>query len=202
MPLASGWMFSRFTRLIAGCLVLSLVQEPLALLAAPVPGWHAKKTTAAKPLTEEERATHALNRVTFGPKPGDLERVQAIGVKKWIEMQLNPEQIDDSLLDARLQNFPAMRLSQQDLVQTFPSAGMIRAVADARIPLPKDRVEHAIYQNQVQAYEEKRQKQAQEAARQTAGEPIAAAEPNMAAAPAAQPENSQTARRWRPPSKA
>src|SRR6202021_1155464 len=165
MALASGWMFSRFTRLMAGCLVLSLVQEPLTLLAAPGPGWHAKKTAAPKSLTEEERATHALNRLTFGPKPGDLQRVRAIGVKKWIEMQLNPEQIDDSLLEARLQSFPAMHLSQQDLLQTFPSAAVIRGVADGKIPLPGDHVEHAIYQNQVFAYEEKRQKQAQDAAK-------------------------------------
>jgi len=189
MPFDSGLMFGRFTRVLAGCLVLSLVQEPLTLLAAPVPGWHAKKTTAAKPLTEEERATHALNRLTFGPKPGDLERIQAIGVKKWIEMQLNPEQIDDSLLEARLQRFPAMHLSQQDLIQSFPPAGVIRAVADGKIPLPKDQVERAIYQNQVFAYEEKRQKQAQEAAKQPAGEPIAAV------APPASPEKNQDSAR-------
>ena len=189
MPFDSGLMFGRFTRVLAGCLVLSLVQEPLTLLAAPVPGWHAKKTTAAKPLTEEERATHTLNRLTFGPKPGDLERIQAIGVKKWIEMQLNPEQIDDSLLEARLQRFPAMHLSQQDLIQAFPSTGVIRAVADGKIPLPKDQVERAIYQNQVFAYEEKRQKQAQEAAKQPAGEPIAAV------APPASPEKNQDSAR-------
>ncbi len=182
MPLASGWTFSRFTRLVAGCLVLSLVQEPLTLSAAPVPGWHTKKTAAAKSLSEEERATHALNRLTFGPRPGDLERVQAIGVKKWIEMQLNPEQIDDSLLEARLQSFPAMHRSRQDLIQAFPSAGVIRATVDGRIPLPKDRVEHAIYQNQVFAYEERRQKQAQEAAKQPAAEPVAPAAPNQMAA--------------------
>ncbi len=184
MSLSSTCTLGRFTRLLAGCLVFSLVQGPLALMAAPAPGWHSKKATA-KALTEEERASHALNRLTFGPKPGDLERIQAIGIKKWIEMQLNPERIDDSLLDARLQTFPAMRMSQQDLVQAFPSAGLIRAVADGKIPLPTDRVERAIYQNQVFAYEERRQKQAQEAARQPAGEP------NMAAAPAAQPGNSQ-----------
>ncbi len=125
------------------------------------------------PLTEEERATHALNRLTFGPRPGDLERIQAIGVKKWVEMQLNPEQIDDSLLEARLQSFPAMHLSQQDLLQAFPSGAVIRGVADGKIGLPADRVERAIYQNQVFAYEEKRQKQAQEAAKQPASEPIA-----------------------------
>jgi uncharacterized protein (DUF1800 family) len=182
MSLASGLMFGHFTRLLAGCLVLSLVQEPLALLAAPVPGWHMKKTTTPRPLTEEERAAHALNRLTFGPKPGDLERIQAIGVKKWIEMQLNPGQIDDSLLEARLQSFPAMHLSQHDLIQSFPSPGIIRAVADGKVPLPKGRVEHAIYQNQVSAYEEKRQKQAQDAANQPAGEPVAAASPNQRAA--------------------
>ena len=88
-------------------------------------------------------------------------------------MQLNPEQIDDSLLEARLQSFPAMHMSQQDLIQAFPSTAVIRAVADGKLPLPSDRVERAIYQNQVFAYEEKRQKQAQEAAKQPAAEPIA-----------------------------
>ena len=102
------------------------------LLAAASPGWHSKRAPVVQ-LTEEERATHALNRLTFGPRPGDLERVQAIGVKKWIEMQLNPEQIDDSLLEARLQSFPAIHLSQQDLIQAFPSAAVIRAVADGKV---------------------------------------------------------------------
>src|ERR1700678_2676426 len=162
-----------FTRVLAGCLILSLVQEPATLLAAACPRWHSKRAPAVKPLTEEERATQALNRLTFGPRPGDVERIQAIGAKKWIEMQLNPEQIDDSLLEARLQSFPAMHLSQQDLLQNFPSAGVIRAVADGKVPLPSDRVERAIYQNQVAEYEEKRQTQAQEAAKQTTDAPMA-----------------------------
>src|SRR5271170_2929839 len=181
MPSSSSSIAGLFTRALAGCLILSLVQEPAILLAAAAPSWHSKHAPAVHPLTEEERATHALNRLTFGPRPGDLERVQAIGVKKWIEMQLNPEQIDDSLLEARLQSFPAMRLSQQDLLQNFPSAAVIRAVADGKVPLPTDRVERAIYQNQVAAYEEKRQKQAQEAAKQPAAEPMAT-DPAKAAA--------------------
>ncbi len=163
-----------FTRALAGCLILSLVQQPATLLAASDPGWHSKRAPAVQPLTEEERATQALNRLTFGPRPGDLDRVQAIGLKKWVEMQLNPEQIDDSLLEARLQSFPAMRLSQQELLQAFPSAALIRAVADGKAALPSGRVERAIYQNQVFAYQEKRRKQTQEAARQPGSEPIAA----------------------------
>ena len=174
MPYCSISSAGPWNRALAVCLVLSLVQQPAMLLAAPRPGWHSKRSAADLSLTEQERAAHALNRLTFGPRPGDLERVQAIGVKKWIELQLNPEQIDDSLLEARLQSFPAMRLSQQDLMQDFPSGAVIRAVADGKLPLPTSRVERAIYQNQVAAYQERQQKQAQEAARQAAPDPVAA----------------------------
>jgi uncharacterized protein (DUF1800 family) len=183
MPLSSRSIAGCFTRVLVGCLILSLVQDPATLLAVAGPGWHSKRAPAVRPLTEDERATHALNRLTFGPRPGDLERIQAIGVKKWVEMQLNPEQIDDSLLEARLQSFPAMRLSQQDLLQAFPSAAVIRSVADGKLPLPADRVERSIYQNQVFVYEEKRQKQAQEAVRQPGSEPIAGVETNAQGAP-------------------
>ena len=150
-------------RILAGCLVLSLLQSPMPLLASGL-GAPGRKSPAQQPLNEQERAAHALDRLTFGPRPGDLERVQALGVKKWIEMQLDPARIDDSLLEARLQSFPAMLLSQAELLQMFPSQAVIRAVADGKVPLPADRVERAIYQNQVFAYQEKRQKQAQEAA--------------------------------------
>src|SRR6202046_3022626 len=183
MAHSSGSTAGRFSRVFAGCLILSLLQNPTGLFAAASPGWHSKRASAVQ-LTEEERATHALNRLTFGPRPGDLERVQAIGVKKWVEMQLNPEQIDDSLLEARLQSFPAMRLGQQDILREFQSGAVIRAVADGKLPLPSDRVERAIYQNQVFAYEEKRQKQAQEAAQQPGSDPLAAAGTNATAPPA------------------
>src|ERR1700678_66211 len=126
---------SLFSRALTGCLILSLVQPTIVLQAENSPGWHNKRKPSVPPLTEEERAIHALNRLTFGPRPGDLERVQAVGVKKWIETQLNPEQIDDSLLEARLQIFPAMHLSQQDLLLAFPSNAVIRAVAEGKVPL-------------------------------------------------------------------
>jgi hypothetical protein len=44
------------------------------------------------------RALHALNRLTFGPRPGDVQQVMAIGVDQWIDLQLHPEKIDDSAL--------------------------------------------------------------------------------------------------------
>ena len=81
---------------------------------------------SASPLTPDQRVLHALNRLTFGPRPGDVAAVEAMGLDKWIDEQLNPETIDDSALEARLADYPAMRLSQHDLVERFPSNAMIR----------------------------------------------------------------------------
>jgi uncharacterized protein (DUF1800 family) len=151
--------FLSSSRWVAGCLVFSLAAPSFAF-----PGRH------SSPLTEKQKAEHALNRLTFGPRPGDLERVEAIGVKKWIDQQLNPEKIDDSLLEARLARFPAMHLSLQQLMQNYPSAAQIRAASEGRIAIPSDRVEKAIYQNQIAAYEERKAKQAQEAVKPAAGD--------------------------------
>ena len=64
----------------------------------------AKKGAPERPeaaLSERQRAIHALNRLTFGPRPGDVDAVLAKGVDGWIEDQLHPESIDDSALNAR-----------------------------------------------------------------------------------------------------
>src|SRR5947207_10744477 len=54
-----------------------------------------KRSIDKKPLTEEQKILHVLNRLGFGPRPGDVERVKAMGLKSYIEKQLNPEKIAD-----------------------------------------------------------------------------------------------------------
>jgi uncharacterized protein (DUF1800 family) len=49
---------------------------------------------------------HALNRLAFGPKPGQVEAIQRLGLSRWIDQQLNPSAIDDSALAARLTPLP------------------------------------------------------------------------------------------------
>src|SRR5271169_4306905 len=57
-----------------------------------------------KKLSKDEQILHALDRLTFGPRPGDVERVKRIGLKKWIEQQLHPDRMDENpVLEARLQ---------------------------------------------------------------------------------------------------
>jgi uncharacterized protein (DUF1800 family) len=75
------------------------------------------------PITElsaDEAILHALNRLAYGPRPGDMDRVKQIGLAKWIELQLNPSGIDDKALDARLENYPTLRLSTQNLLTEYP----------------------------------------------------------------------------------
>lgn len=60
-------------------------------LAAPAPGG-----AATPPRTDEDACiVHALNRLGYGPRPGDVERVRALGLERWIEQQLHPERIDE-----------------------------------------------------------------------------------------------------------
>jgi uncharacterized protein (DUF1800 family) len=159
-----------FNRLCAVLLMAALIQDPALLLAEGGFAKH-KKARAESQLTEAQRATHALNRLTFGPQPGEVERVQAIGLEKWIDLQLNPERIDDSLLEAELQKYPLMHMPLPAMMEQFPNAAFIRAVADGKAPMPSDRVQRAIYQNQIDDYEIRKQKQAQEAATTQSGVP-------------------------------
>ncbi len=55
-----------------------------------------------QPLAGAPAALHVLNRLAFGPRPGDIARVQKIGVKVWIETQLRPESIPDSQVETKL----------------------------------------------------------------------------------------------------
>jgi uncharacterized protein (DUF1800 family) len=75
------------------------------------------------PITElsaDEAILHALNRLSYGPRPGDLARVRQMGLAKWIELQLNPNSIDDRALDARLGDYPTLRLSTAKLMDEYP----------------------------------------------------------------------------------
>jgi uncharacterized protein (DUF1800 family) len=126
------------------------------------------------PLTQQQRVLHALNRLTFGPRPGEEASVTRMGLEAWFQQQLHPETIDDSALDQRLDAFPAMRLSEEDLVLRFPPPQMIRTLIRQGGGMPTDPVEHAIYGDAIANYEAQKKKEAEAPA---AGAPATAAQP-------------------------
>jgi uncharacterized protein (DUF1800 family) len=78
----------------------------LATGAATIPG-------------DDQTIVHALNRVAFGPRPGDLERVRQLGVERYIDAQLHPERIADTAVEALLADLPTLGMSSRDIAQTF-----------------------------------------------------------------------------------
>src|SRR5205809_2497470 len=75
--------------------------------------------SGARPeLTEREKALHVLNRLGFGPRPGDVDQVVAMGVPAYIEQQLAPERIPDPAA-AGLRRFPTLEMTTAELYDTF-----------------------------------------------------------------------------------
>jgi hypothetical protein len=109
---------------------------------------------APKELTERQRALHAFNRLTFGPRPGDVEAVLAKGVDAWIEDQLHPESINDSALDARLAPYPSIRMNAKQLALTFPTDTVLRLVMAGKRPMPADPAQKLIYSVQIARIEQ------------------------------------------------
>jgi uncharacterized protein (DUF1800 family) len=72
-------------------------------------------------LSTDEAILHALNRLGYGPRPGDVERVKQMGLAKWIDRQLNPKSIDDSAVEARLNIYPTLTKTTAQLMAEYPN---------------------------------------------------------------------------------
>ncbi|HWE51198.1 MAG TPA: DUF1800 domain-containing protein [Bryobacteraceae bacterium] len=115
-----------------------------AVLICSSPVIFAKKKPPATPaipqMTAGQKALHALNRLTFGPRPGDVEMVGNRGLYDWIESQLHPDSIPENpVLEARLEPLDSLRMSQREMVQHYPTQQMVKLMLDGRMPFPEDK---------------------------------------------------------------
>ena len=83
-------------------------------------------------MEDDKRIVHALNRFTFGVRPGDVERVRAMGLDKWFDEQLHPDKIDDGALESRLAPFRTLKMSTREMVENFPPPQVLKAVENGR----------------------------------------------------------------------
>jgi uncharacterized protein (DUF1800 family) len=119
-------------------------------LACTVPQLLAKKKEKAPSSPEDQkRALHALNRLTFGPRPGDLQQVMAMGVEQWIDLQLHPGKIDDSAIDARLEPLRTLRMNSREIAEDFPDGQEINQVMTGKRSMPSDPARRAVFQVQL-----------------------------------------------------
>ena len=130
--------------------------------------WAAKKPKSFDPEIERKRALHALDRLTFGPRPGDVQSVAAIGVDKWIEQQLHPEKIDNSAMQARLSGYRTLQMSSREMLLNFPPDPVIKAMQAGKLPMPQDPYRRAVYVAAIDRMQQ-RQEQKQNAPAANAG---------------------------------
>ena len=104
-------------------------------------------------LTEREAAAHLLSRFTYGATPGQIDEVVNMGLEKWFEQQLKGDLPDDSL-DKRLKDYDALKLSNEQIANTFPRPAQVlrMAVKDGKIEKDSVKLDKKEYRQQVQAY--------------------------------------------------
>jgi hypothetical protein len=92
-----------------------------------------------KQLDGDQKILQALNRLTFGPRPGDVQEVKAMGLKKWIERQLHPERIaENPVLVEKLEILDTLNMSGSELVRNYPTPQMVRQMVNGQLPFPSD----------------------------------------------------------------
>jgi uncharacterized protein (DUF1800 family) len=183
----------RFKATLAALMSISLISPSAQAQTALSPAEKAPSHTSARPpyqsgqLHGDQRILHALNRLTFGPRPGDLEAVRAMGLDQWFNQQLHPETLDQAGLNSRLAQFPAMQLDPQTLLFRYPSNAIIRQVADGKAPIPQNPALKAIYDDELARVEQRRQEKAQKDQQQASISSSAPLNPASGTKPAINP---------------
>ena len=123
-------------RVVAFLSIAVLLASTFALGALAQKGSGSGARTAG--LSEEQRILHALNRLGYGARPGDVERVKAMGLDNYIKQQLNPRQIDDSIADSKVKNLPTLNMTTAELYEKYPQPQQLVRQLQRRGDLPAD----------------------------------------------------------------
>jgi uncharacterized protein (DUF1800 family) len=77
--------------------------------------------------TADQQVRQVLNRLAFGPRPGDYDKVRQMGVDAWIDLQLHPERIPDPAVPPLLAQFATYSVSSAELLRDYPRPGQLQA---------------------------------------------------------------------------
>src|SRR6185503_19394672 len=107
---------------------------PALSLAAP-------DKSSKKKLTEEQRIVHVLNRLGFGARPGDIERVKSMGLENYINRQLAPEKISDAVAEDKVKVLTSLTMTTAELYEKYPQPGQLVRQLQQRGMLPENLAE-------------------------------------------------------------
>ncbi|MEP6872369.1 MAG: DUF1800 family protein, partial [Anaerolineaceae bacterium] len=99
-----------------------------ALISTTVGGQGSPKAKSSAPrldhreLASDQQVIQALNRLTFGARPGDVQKVRSMGLDKWIDLQLNPSKIDDTPFEQFATRYDILNQDQNQLLKQYAEA--------------------------------------------------------------------------------
>ena len=119
----------------------------LAITAAVLLWSHPGSTKAGgrfdTKLSKDQQILQVLNRLTFGPRPGDVEEVRRLGVEKWVAVQLHPDRIPENpVLDEKLKPLETLRMAPDEIMAAYPQANPALAFRPTPLNelLPQDQI--------------------------------------------------------------
>ncbi|MGH9761197.1 MAG: DUF1800 family protein, partial [Blastocatellia bacterium] len=117
------------TRRIVRVVLLTAVTLSMvvgAMIPAGASGANKNKSRkAASGLETDQKIAHLLDRITFGARPGDIAQVKRMGIDRYIDLQLHPDRIDESALQAKLRMLPSLHMDIQEAYQQYPNPMLI-----------------------------------------------------------------------------
>ena len=126
---------NRPTRAVRGftLLVVAVLLSPQLFIVSI-----AQKSTASKSgaMNDEQRVAHVLSRLTYGARPGDFDRVKAMGVEAFINQQLDPDSIEPGAVTAKLKRLPTLGMATPVIIEQYtpPKPGASPSPAPAKSP--------------------------------------------------------------------
>lgn len=130
--------FTSAVQIARSGLALMSIAAVLATTPSIDVGAQQKRKTSTSRLSDEQRILHVLNRLGFGACPGDVERVKAMGVERYIEQQLDPGKISDALAVTKVKDLPTLSMSTAQLYERYPQPGQLIRQLQNRGALPGD----------------------------------------------------------------
>lgn len=101
--------------------------------------------TTVKGLTAEQKALHLLERTTFGPRPGDVEQLMRTGWETYLDDQLHPDRIPDTVVEEKLKGLDSLRMSNEQIAAAYPPPQLLREALKARgIDIPDQQAQQAL----------------------------------------------------------
>lgn len=95
------------------------------VMCAPIFALGTDTKSGTKALTQEQKIMHVLNRLGFGARPGDVEKVKTIGLQKYIDQQLNGFSLDDALAETKVKNIEIFNMSTAEVFAKYPNPGAL-----------------------------------------------------------------------------